>query len=243
MVKTRSRDSNFDCVTCIMRKRSDWSVLSRDEVALLASGQSSYSYTAGEAVYSMGAAGDGVYCVCSGTVAIRRLDAEGNSVLLQLAYPGDTLGYEAVLTGEPHRCSAEALGPANVCHINTSTVKALLEQNPNLGLQFLRRTAASLDDAQDKLVHHATLSNRAKLAHLLLILMDRYGRRTADGTSTLHLPVSRRDLASMIGTRHETVSRIIGRFENDGIAYFSGRSVRIPQVNALIEEIRPQLVG
>ena len=84
-----------------MRKRSDWSVLGQDEVALLADGQTGYSYSAGESVYSMGETGDGVYCVCSGTVAIRRLDAEGNSVLLQLAYPGDTLGYEAVLTGEP----------------------------------------------------------------------------------------------------------------------------------------------
>ncbi len=243
MPKTSHKGSDFDCVTCIMRKHSDWRVLATDEVDLLARGQTRYSYQSGESIYSMGQVGNGVHCMCAGTVAIRRLDAEGNSVLLHLAYPGDTLGYESVLTGEPHRCSAEALGPAKVCHIDARTVKQLLDANPNLGLQFLRRTAASLDAAQDKLVHHATLSNRAKLAHLLLVLMDRYGRETVDGANTMHLPVSRRDLASMIGARHETVSRIISRLENEGIAFFSGRSVRVPHIDALLEEIRPQLVG
>ena len=52
----------------------------------------------------------------------------------------------------------------------------------------------------------------------------------------IELPVSRRDLASMIGTRHETISRIIGRLETDGIAYFSGRQVTIPNVETLRAE-------
>jgi DNA-binding Lrp family transcriptional regulator len=43
----------------------------------------------------------------------------------------------------------------------------------------------------------------------------------------MELPLSRRDLASMIGTRHETLSRIISRLEEDGVARFSGRTVHV----------------
>jgi CRP/FNR family transcriptional regulator len=41
----------------------------------------------------------------------------------------------------------------------------------------------------------------------------------------------------MVGTRHETISRIIGRLETDGIAHFSGRQVMIPNVEALAAEL------
>ena len=232
-----------NCLQCVMRLHSDWRVLTPEETEILAAGQSHRHYRSGEQLYHMGQPGRGVYCVCSGAVAIRRLDPEGNSVLLQLAYPGDTLGYEAVLTGENHRANAEALGPSSVCHIKQENVRQLLDHNAQLGIQFLRRTQANLNDAQDKLVNHATLSNRAKLVHCLLVLMDRYGKNQADGTRLIDLPISRRDLASMVGTRHETLSRIIGRLEKDGVAFFSGRSVAIPQLDALVDEIRPQLVG
>ncbi len=226
-----------------MRTQNDWRVLTPEQVELLAAGQRSRAYGSGEPLFTMGAVSRGVYCVCSGTVAVRRLDAHGNSVLLQLAYPGDTLGYTAFLTGEPHTTAAEAVGPTTVCLIDKSTVGALLEDNPALGLQFLRRTADHLDEAQDRLVQNATLSNRAKFAHLLLVLMDRFGQRHGDGARTMDLPVSRRDLASMIGTRHETLSRIITRMEEDGVAQFSGRSVHVPQIDSLLEEIQPHLVG
>jgi CRP/FNR family transcriptional regulator len=83
----------------------------------------------------------------------------------------------------------------------------------------------------------ATLSNRHQLVHLLLALVRRHGQRRPDGSQTIDLPVSRRDLASMIGARHETISRIIGRLETDGMAHFSGRQVTIPCVEALAGEI------
>lgn len=226
-----------------MRTRSDWKVLSTEELALLSRGQESRQFHAGEKLYTMGQPSGGVYCVCAGTVAIRRVDGEGNSVLLQLGYPGDTLGYEALLTGEAHRANAEALGPSAVCFIQRSTVEELLEKNPTLGMQFLKRAHKDLNDAHDKLVQHATLSNRGRFAHCLLILLNRYGHTTNDGRRVMDLPVSRRDLASMIGARHETLSRIISRMESDGVAFFSGRSVEVPRINDLVNEIRPQLVG
>jgi CRP/FNR family transcriptional regulator len=41
----------------------------------------------------------------------------------------------------------------------------------------------------------------------------------------------------MVGARHETISRIIGRLETDGVAHFSGRQVTIPSMEALTAEI------
>ncbi|MFO1372207.1 MAG: Crp/Fnr family transcriptional regulator [Candidatus Competibacteraceae bacterium] len=226
-----------------MRQRNEWRVLAGEELTLLAQARKCRLYHAGEPIFSAGEPSHGIYCITSGTVAIRKVGAEGNAVLVQLGYPGDTLGYRDLLLGENRRSSAEALGPSKVCFIDKQTVRALLDKSPALGLQFLRRVATDLDDAHTKLVQNATFSNRTKLIHLLLVLMNRHGRTSIDGSRVMKLPLSRRDLASMIGARHETLSRIIGRLEEDGIARFSGRTVHVAQPNSLLDEIKPTLVG
>jgi CRP-like cAMP-binding protein len=232
-----STKENQACVLCHVGRRSDWYDLDESARTLLANGRRRREYGSGEVVFAQGAPNDGVHCVSGGTVGIRRLDNNGNSVLLELAYPGDTIGYRSFLTGSEHRTSAEALGPSVVCHIDRPTVTALLAANQALGLRFLKRSIGELEHAHDMMFRQATLSNRHKLVHLLLVLVQRHGRKQSDGSQSIELPVSRRDLASMVGTRHETISRIIGRLETDGVARFSGRQVFIPDVNALAAEL------
>jgi CRP-like cAMP-binding protein len=222
---------------CHVGGRSDWHDLDQAASALLTGGRRRREYASGEIVFAQGDQSDGVHCVSGGTVGIRRLDENGNSVLLELAYPGDTIGYRSFLTGGEHKTCAEALGPSVICHIDRATTAALLAGNPALGLRFLRRSIGELEHAHDMMFRQATLSNRDKLVHLLLVLVGRHGHRNPDGSRSIDLPVSRRDLASMVGTRHETISRIIGRLELDGVAHFSGRQVTIPSVEALAAKI------
>ena len=188
----------------------------------------------------MGEPSHGIYCIASGAVAIRKIDVAETRFLLHLAYPGDTLGYRGLLLGENRCSSAEALGPRKVRFIDKPTVQALLARNPALGLQFVRRVATDLHDAHAKLVQNATLSNRTKFVHLLLVLINRHGRATTDGGQVMELPLSRRDLASMIGARHETLSRIIGRLEEDGVARFSGRTVFVTRPSSLRTKLSPR---
>lgn len=243
MVERRRSMPGASCFECQLRQRNEWRVLAGEETKLLAQSKRCRSYRAGEPIFSAGEPSHGIYCVASGTVAIRKVDADGNAVLVQLGYPGDTLGYRDLLLGENRRSSAEALGPSRVCFVDQRVVKTLLDRNPALGLQFLRRASADLDDAHAKLVQNATFSNRTKFIHLLLVLMSRHGRTAIDGSRVMQLPLSRRDLASMIGARHETLSRIIGRLEEDGIARFSGRTVRVTRPHSLLDEIRPTPLG
>jgi CRP/FNR family transcriptional regulator len=222
-----------------MRQRNEWRVLAEEDVKLLAQARKSRRYRAGEVIFTAGEPSYGIYCIVSGATAMRRIDPEGNTVLIQISYPGDTLGYRGLLLGERRRFSAEALGPSRVCFIDQHVVKTLMERNPALGLQFLRRINTDLDDAHNKLVQNATLSNRDKFVHLLVNLMNRHGRPAPDGSHVINLPISRRDMASMIGARHETLSRIISRLEEDGVARFSGRTVCVNRPHSLMKEIRP----
>ncbi len=212
MIERRQTMPGANCLECPLRQRNEWRVLAGEEVKLLAQARKSRRYRAGESIFTAGEPSYGIYCIVAGAAAMRQVDPEGNTVLLRISYPGDTLGYQVV--------------------------KTLMERNTALSLQFLRRINNDLDEAHNKLVQNATLSNRSKFVHLLLNLMDRHGRAAPDGSQVINLPISRRDMASMIGARHETLSRIIGRLEEDGVAKFSGRTVCVNRPHSLMEEIR-----
>ena len=87
------------------------------------------------------------------------------------------------------------------------------------------------------MLESATLPVRARFAHLLLVLKERYGVAGKGGAIVLELPLSRQDMAAMIGVRPESMSRTIRSFEDDEIALFSGRRVQIHNVQDLIDEL------
>jgi len=223
---------------CRIRNHSEWNVLSEDEMVFLNSKKVCMEYAHGEVVFHEGDPCHGIYCVESGLIGIRKTDADGNSVLLgRLAEAGSTLGYRPLLAGEDHRASAEVIKESTVCFIGKKAVWELLSHNPNLGLQFLQIATRDLGEAEEEILQLTTLDLRARLVHLLLVFMDHYGTVSSDGVVKLELPLSRPDLAAMVGARPESVSRVIRKIEDDGIAEFSGRMVTIPEVERLHKEI------
>ena len=226
-----------NCFTCPNRERTEWCMLGDDELQRIVDANKIREFLPGEALYHQGDPCHGVHCIHSGMVGIRKVDIDGNSVLLGLAGAGDTLGYRALLTGNEHKISAEILKKGAVCFIDKGTIHGLIERNPALGHRFLGRAIKDLEEAEDKFLESVTLSVRARFAHLLLVLKDRYAK-TAEGDKELvfELPRSRQDMAAMIGIRPETLSRTVRQFEEDGIAEFSGRTVRVPDVSSLLDE-------
>ncbi len=229
--------TSVNCFTCQARGRTEWCVLTEEELALVDQGKVSRQYLPGEVIFHEGDECRGVHCIESGLVGIRKMDVGGNEVLLRLSHPGDTMGYRSFLAGNDHNNSAEALEPSVICLVSGGTVRSLLEKNPTLGLRFLKHAARDLDEAEEKVLQSTTLPVRARFAHLLLVLKDRYGVASEDGTLDLELPLSRQDMAAMIGIRPESMSRAIRSFEEDNIAHFSSRRVHVARIEDLIREL------
>jgi CRP-like cAMP-binding protein len=230
-----STDQN--CFTCQARGRTEWCVLTDEELKLVDKNKLSRDYLPGEVVFHEADACRGVHCIESGLVGVRKMNANGQEILLRLCHSGDTLGYRSLLAGDDHNNSAEALEPSMVCFIDAATVRTLLTRNPTLGLRFLNHAASDLRNAEDKVLQSTTLPVRARFAHLLLVLKDRYGVVGEDGAMELELPLSRQDMAAMIGIRPESMSRTIRSMEEDDIARFSGRRVHIRNIDDLIDEL------
>jgi len=225
-----------NCFHCDARGSAEWCPLETDDLRVLNQAKVASHYQPGQAVFYQGNPCLGVFCIESGTVAVRKTDPHGNSVIVRLAHGGETLGYRAFFAGVPYRAGADALTAARICFVEKSTVRTLLDHQPAVAQAFLRHMARDLEDAEEARLKAASLSARAQLAGLLLVLKQRFGTMTRDGTLIIELPLSRQDLAAVIGARPETIARAVRSLEQSNVAQFKGRSVVIPDLDALMDE-------
>jgi CRP/FNR family transcriptional regulator len=197
------------------------------------------TYHPGEMIFHQGDECRGVHLVREGLIGVRMESPEGDTVTLHLARPGDALGYRPFLAGEAHKAGAEVLKESTVCFFASSQMKAILLKNPCFGFEFLRRGARDLGEVEQKLHQTVTQNVRIRLIHLLLVLEKHYGRKLSDGTVEMDLPISRQDMASMIGIRVESLSRTIRHLTCDGLVRFSGRRAWLNDIKRMVEEITP----
>lgn len=223
------------CSSCAHREIAEWSVLKGAAVAHLDDARRSRHFLAGEAIYHEGDEATGVYCVSSGLVGIRKVDPDGESVLLRLVRPGQTFGYRSLLTGTPHGVSAEALKEGSICQVPAATVHRMAAENPALVMAFFRHLAQDMADAENKVMETVTASCRVRFLRLLMAFGGEVDGDAGTRVS-LELPVSRQDIASLIGVRSETMSRVIRAIEAEGLAHFKGRHVDIPDARRLADE-------
>jgi CRP-like cAMP-binding protein len=156
------------------------------------------------------------YVLETGSVKLTQLTAEGHQVLLRLIGPGDAFGGVAAFGGMTYPITAEAVTDAAALEWPGSVMGRLMERHPRLVLNALQFVAARHHELQVQYRQLATEKVERRVARALLRLVQQAGRRIDTGV-LIDLPLSRDDIAQMTGTTLYTVSRIISRFEAEGI--------------------------
>ena len=157
-----------------------------------------------------------------------------------MAFPGDLLGYRAVLCQDPHGSSAEVLQPSRVCFIATRILRGLLTDYPELGQGLLRQALADLDRTEADYVALLTRGLRERFLQLLVMLYERHGRELGESGHALDLPISRKDIADLLGATAEAISRLTSRLEAEGLIRFDGRTVLFDTLSNLETAAQPQ---
>jgi CRP-like cAMP-binding protein len=194
-------------------------------------------FEAGEVLYHQGDACEGIFCIREGLVGERRLDPDGETALVRLNHAGTTLGYQELLTKRAYRNSAEVLQRSHICFLSRSIVSELLARNPSLGERFLRRSIRDLEKTEDSYIVAMNRDIRSRLLHALLVLYERYGWFEEAQGHVLEIPIARHELASLVGTGPETISRTIRRLQDDQLVKFDGRMAYFPNLDAVYHAI------
>lgn len=228
---------NDACGTCPNRQHTEWRDLTPDNLAKLEAGMRPNDYEPGEVLYHQGDEVDGVFCIKSGLIGERHVEADGHSMLVRLHQPGSTVGYQEFLTKGTYRNTAEVLQQSHACFIDRATIVDLLSNDPTVGQRFLQRSLKDTGDMEAAYVSSKTMDLRRRLLHLLLVLYQRFGREELDGTGFLKIPIAKKDLAELAGTVPETLSRTIKKLRTENLVLFSGNDVVFPNLDAVLDEI------
>lgn len=202
----------------------------------------SYSVDKHHDLFRQGDTGNGFFFLISGLVALTLMDPRGNSVFIRLVGGGETLGYRSFLAGDDHSVTATTLTPARYCHIERRLAERLFVDEAGSRHLFVCRLAKGLREANEERLRAYSMTVRERLVHFLLSLAERNrGVATDDGALTITLPMSRGDLAHLIGTVPETLSRNLHKLRDDGIIDCRRKEVTFPDPDRARAEIEDWL--
>lgn len=149
-----------------------------------------------------------MYALRSGLVKLTQLRADGDHRIVRLVRPGDLVGLRSLL-GQPHKYDAVAITPSVACRIPIVDLRSVCSRLPKLRDEIFARWQHTVDEASDWLVNLSSGSARSRLANLMLLLTEQ------DTGQVSHVP-TRQDMASIIGVKTETVSRLYSEFKKSG---------------------------
>lgn len=185
----------------------------------------------GEALFQEGEQPRQVYILHSGLIKLFRDVEPGHQATVRLVHPGELFGYTSLLGEEPYSLSAEALAPSELCVFTAAAFFKALDADTGFARSLLQKTAKELRKARLDLLLRAEHDATSKIAAHLLDL----GARSEATPALAHqgIRITRTALGDLSGSAQETVSRVLGKLEGQGLIQRKGRAIHITDKEGL----------
>lgn len=185
----------------------------------------------GDHVYHAEQEFSAIYAVRSGSIKTYSLTNNGEEQVTGFYLPGEILGIDALHTSS-HEGAAKALETSSVCEIPFSQFEKLAGEVPHLQRHFFQLLSKEIKQEQELSLLLSKRTADERMASLMVGLSRRHQRRRLSPTE-FRLPMARSDIANYLGLAVETVSRVLGRLQQQNIAQVSGREVHIEDYSKL----------
>ncbi len=169
----------------------------------------------GECVYEIGEPAHSLYAVHSGCLKTRASAPDGREHIVGFYLPGEVVGLDGLDHGR-HQCTAITLETAHVCELPLADLERLCQCLPGLPQRLLQLIGREVASAHAMLLLLGKRSAEARLATFLLNLSARLAHR-GFSPREFNLTMPRDDIATYLGLARETVSRVLTRFQLDGL--------------------------
>lgn len=227
-------NGKLDCATCGSRVLGVLCSLDKAGLEECSEHKTTNQYKKGQVIFYEGNQSYGLYCIFAGRVKLYKTGVDGRQQIVRIAGPGDLLGYRSLFAEEPYAATAEVLEDATICCVDRNAFFPLLSKNPQLSLNIIRKLARELRDAEDLATSIAHRSVRERMAELLLMLKETYGKPAKSGVR-IDLQLSREEMADMIGVTQETAIRLLSEFKKDGLIDVKERDITVLDAKGLVE--------
>ena len=215
-----------NCLICKLRHSGFFCDLPKGPLEELEKVKYASAYPQGAVLFVEGQAPRGVYIVCSGRVKLSTTSREGKTLILRIAQSGEVLGLHATVSGKPYELTGETLQPCQLDFIRRDDFLRFLQHHGDACLNAAQHLSQNCQNAYE-MIRSLGLSHSVgeKLARLLLEWASD-GETTKDGIR-IKISLTHEEIAQLIGTSRETVTRVLSEFREKKFAQLRGSTLMI----------------
>jgi len=168
--------------------------------------------------------------VNKGKIKTSVMNNDGKEFITALFKEGDFIGYLSILEDKDYIDTATAMEDSEVLKIPREDFLDLLRKNRDVAHQFIKMLSGNILDKEKQLLNMAYNTVRKRIADALIELHDKYKK---ENEKSFSISIPRNDLASMVGTSTETVTRTLSEFKEDGFLNIKGSEVTVMNYEGL----------
>jgi CRP/FNR family transcriptional regulator len=194
--------------------------------------QSAHEYRRGQIIFYEGNPPLAVHCIYSGSVKLYKTGRGDKKIAIRLLGRGKLMGYRAVLANEPYAATAEAVETAKICTIPRDTFEELLRDDLEFAHLIMEELAHELRISEDQMVSRMHESVRQRTARFLVWVLDGLGGQ-GEKSNRIVVPILREEMAQMIGTTPETLSRVLKELATEKVIVVDRKRITVVKQRAL----------
>jgi CRP-like cAMP-binding protein len=179
-------------------------------------------YKKGQIIFSEGDEGEGFYLVISGRVKVYKLSPEGKEQIMHIFGPGKPFAEVPVFGGSRYPANAEAMDRCKLFFFPKKAFISLIQENPSLSMNMLASLSQRLKQFSNLIETLSLKEVPGRLASYLLYLSDKNG-----SIDEFKLDIAKSQLASLLGTIPETLSRIFAKMGSRELVRINGPEITI----------------
>lgn len=216
-----------DCTTCTPDAERLFCNMSPEAMKMLDAIKFTSVYPKGSILFVDGEEPRGVFILCSGRAKLTTSSSEGRTLIVKIAEAGEVLGASATILGRPYEVSAETLEPAQLNFIKRDDFLRFLNTHTEACMHTAQQLSEKYQSAQREIRSLGLAqSTSEKLGKLLLDWCARHGESTPRGIR-IKVLLTHEEVAQMIGTTRETVTRLLSDFKRKNIIEVKGSTILV----------------
>jgi CRP/FNR family transcriptional regulator len=221
-----------DCLTCPVREEHLFCNLPLPALQKLNDIKSTATYPKSAMLFIEGQQPRGVFVLCAGKAKLFASSSEGKTIITKVSEAGDVLGLNATISNCPYEVTAEMLEPGQANFIARDAFLQFLREHGEVAVRVAEQLSRNYYTAYEEIRTLGLTSSPAeKFAKLLLSWSS--DSQGADSDSQVSLMLTHEEIAQMIGTTRETVSRLFAEFKKKQLLHLKGSTLTIRNKAAL----------
>ncbi|REJ75518.1 MAG: Crp/Fnr family transcriptional regulator [Acidobacteria bacterium] len=236
MKKLDGFEVQHKCEECDHRSEGFFCDMQISSLRVIESLKITNAYPKGATLFMEGQSSNGVFILCQGKVKLSTSSKDGKIIILHIAEAGEVLGLNSAVSGHNHTATAEAIEPCQVNYIRNDDFLEFLRVNNEACFSALRQLS---NDYKTAYLQICSLGLSNSVADKLSKLFLGWCRAAAEEGESVRLKMSytHEEIAEMIGTSRETVTRLLKVFRERDLISFEGSELIIHDTERLSADI------